>query len=220
MVAYQSLAYEAARTTTAVNMGVLIGLIPLCSIFLASVFANERLTGARILGGLISFVGILYLTARGDLSTLMAGAVHIGDALMLIAVVSSALYAVLLKRWSIPLSMGVQLWWQIGAAVLVLLPFWLFSDKSALTADNLPLVLYAALPTSVAGPYMWMYVVRELGAGRASMFFNLFPLLVAVLAMFVLGERLEGFHLIGGGMALAGVLLGLRPPARRPAPAV
>ncbi|WP_244711702.1 DMT family transporter [Rhizobium cremeum] len=214
MVAYQSLAYEAAKTTTAVNMGVLIALVPLISTFLAALIADERLAVTRIIGGIVSFAGLLYLTARGDISNLIEGGVHVGDGLMIVAVFSSALYGVLLKRWRIPISTWLQLWWQIGAAVLILLPFWLASEKSPLTAANLPLVLYAALPTSLLGPFMWMIAVRELGAARSSMFFNLFPVLVAALAMILLGERLESFHVIGGGLALLGVMIGLRQPAQ------
>ncbi|WP_414900804.1 DMT family transporter [Rhizobium cremeum] len=214
MVAYQSLAYEAAKTTTAVNMGVLIALVPLISTFLAALIADERLAVTRIIGGIVSFAGLLYLTARGNISNLIEGGVHVGDGLMIVAVFSSALYGVLLKRWRIPISTWLQLWWQIGAAVLILLPFWLASEKSPLTAANLPLVLYAALPTSLLGPFMWMIAVRELGAARSSMFFNLFPVLVAALAMILLGERLESFHVIGGGLALLGVMIGLRQPAQ------
>ncbi len=214
MVAYQSLAYEAAKTTTAVNMGVLIALVPLISTFLAALIADERLAVTRIIGGIVSFAGLLYLTARGDISNLIEGGVHVGDGLMIVAVFSSAFYGVLLKRWRIPISTWLQLWWQIGAAVLILLPFWLASEKSPLTAANLPLVLYAALPTSLLGPFMWMIAVRELGAARSSMFFNLFPVLVAALAMILLGERLESFHVIGGGLALLGVMIGLRQPAQ------
>ncbi len=214
MVAYQSLAYEAAKTTTAVNMGVLIALVPLISTFLAALIADERLAVTRIIGGIVSFAGLLYLTARGDISNLIEGGVHVGDGLMIVAVFSSALYGVLLKRWRIPISTWLQLWWQIGAALLILLPFWLASEKSPLTAANLPLVLYAALPTSLLGPFMWMIAVRELGAARSSMFFNLFPVLVAALAMILLGERLESFHVIGGGLALLGVMIGLRQPAQ------
>ncbi len=214
MVAYQSLAYEAAKTTTAVNMGVLIALVPLISTFLAALIADERLAVTRIIGGIVSFAGLLYLTARGDISNLIEGGVHVGDGLMIVAVFSSALYGVLLKRWRIPISTWLQLWWQIGAAVLILLPFWLASEKSPLMAANLPLVLYAALPTSLLGPFMWMIAVRELGAARSSMFFNLFPVLVAALAMILLGERLESFHVIGGGLALLGVMIGLRQPAQ------
>src|ERR1700712_100597 len=48
MVIYQSLAYEAAKTTTAVNMGVMLALMPLMSAVLASLLAGERLSTARL----------------------------------------------------------------------------------------------------------------------------------------------------------------------------
>ncbi|MDE1996511.1 MAG: DMT family transporter, partial [Rhizobiaceae bacterium] len=54
MVIYQSLAYESAKTTSAVNMGVMLALMPLLSTLLASALAGERLTTSRLLGGAIS----------------------------------------------------------------------------------------------------------------------------------------------------------------------
>lgn len=50
MVIYQSLAYEAAATTTAVNMGVILALMPLFSTVLANILAAERLTLMRVAG--------------------------------------------------------------------------------------------------------------------------------------------------------------------------
>jgi len=41
---YQGLAYQAAKSTSAINMGVVVALMPLMSALLASFFAGERLT--------------------------------------------------------------------------------------------------------------------------------------------------------------------------------
>lgn len=210
MVVYQSIAYEAAKTTTAINMGLIAALMPLISTLFASAFAAERLTAPRVLGGVLSLVGVAYLIARGDPDLLLSGGLHVGDALMLLAVLANSLYGVLLKRWSLPLSMWQQLWWQIAFATLVLLPIWLVSDISPLMADNLPLVLYAAIPTSLLAPYCWMLSIRTLGAARSSLIINLLPLMVVVLAWAILGERLESFHFVGGGLALLGVLIAMR----------
>lgn len=212
MVIYQSLAYEAAKTTTAINMGLVVSLMPLISILLASAFADERLTTARIAGGVMSLAGLLYLISRGDPALLLSGGFHVGDALMIVAVVANALYGVMLKRWALPLPMWQQLWWQIAITTVLLLPIWLMSDISPVTSANLPLVLYAAIPTSLLAPYCWMLAIRTLGAARSSLYINLLPVLVVVLAWAILGERLEIHHLIGGGLALAGVALGMRQP--------
>jgi drug/metabolite transporter (DMT)-like permease len=210
MVVYQSLAYEAAKTTTAVNMGVMLALMPLMSALLASLFAAERLSAARLAGGVVSLAGLVYLTSHGEPATLLTGGFHIGDGLMLIAIAANSLYGVLLKRWTIPLSMWLQLFWQIGFATLLLLPVWLMGTISPITTANLPLILYAAIPTSLIAPLCWMTAIQQLGAARTALFINLLPIVVALLAWAILKEQLHAYHAIGGALALIGVGIGLR----------
>ena len=208
MVIYQSLAYVAAATTSAVNMGVLQGLTPLIATIAAGFLAGEGLAPARLIGGGVSLIGLVYLTARGDLRTL-AGGVHLGDLLMIVAVAANALYGVFLRRWRLPLPPWVQMQGQIFFATLMMLPMWLIGTKSPLTAANAPLVLYAALMASLLAPWTWMNTVSRLGAGRATMFINLIPILSAAIACVWLGERLEIYHLVGGALCLVGVSIGL-----------
>ncbi len=208
MVIYQSLAYVAAATTSAVNMGVLQGLTPLIAIISAGFLAGEGLAPARLIGGGVSLIGLVYLTARGDLRTL-AGGIHSGDLLMIVAVLANAQYGVFLRRWRLPLPPWVQMQWQTVFATLMMLPMWLLGPKSALTAANSPLVLYAALGSSLVAPWMWVGAVARLGAGRATMFINLIPILSAGIAVVWLGERLEIYHMVGGALCLVGVSIGL-----------
>ncbi|TCR91808.1 DMT family transporter [Rhizobium sp. BK376] len=210
MVIYQSLAYEAAKTTTAVNMGVMLALMPLLSTLLASILAGERLTTGRILGGVVSLAGLIYLTSHGAPASLLTGGFHSGDGMMLVAVLANSLYGVMLRRWTIPLTMWQQLFWQIGFSTLLLLPIWLMGTISPITSANLPLILYAAIPTSLLAPLCWMIGIQKLGAARTSLFINLLPIVVAALAWGILGEQLFSYHFIGGALALIGVGLGLR----------
>ena len=218
MVIYQSLAYQAAKTIDAVNMGVILALTPLISTFLASVLAGERMSRARLGGAAISLTGLAYLISQGRPATLLAGGFHVGDGLMLIAVTANGLYGVLLKRWAMPLPTWLQLFSQIAVATLVLLPIWLLGPMSPVTSANLPLILYAAIPTSLLAPFCWIIGIRRIGAARTAMFINLLPLVVAALAWGILGEELHVYHAIGGGLALLGVAIGLREPkiAERP----
>jgi drug/metabolite transporter (DMT)-like permease len=210
MVTYQSLAYEAARTTTAINMGVILALMPLFSTLLASAFASERLSFARLAGGCVSLAGLIYLTSQGRPQSLLTGGFHVGDGLMLIAVIANALYSVLLKRWQLPLPMWQQLFWQIGFATLLLVPIWLMGTISPITSANIPLILYAAIPTSLAAPFCWMLAIQRIGAARTVLFVNLLPVVVALLAWALLGEQLQTYHAIGGALAMLGVGIGLR----------
>jgi len=210
MVIYQSLAYEAARTTSAVNMGVIAALMPLLSTVLAGILAGERLTAASLAGGVISLLGLIYLTSQGQPATLLTGGFHIGDGLMIIAVFSNSLYGVMLKRWAMPIPVWQQLFWQIGFSTILLIPIFLMGEISPITAVNLPLILYAAIPTSLVAPLCWMIGIHKLGAARTSLLINLLPIVVAALAWATLGEELHAYHAIGGALALIGVGIGLR----------
>jgi drug/metabolite transporter (DMT)-like permease len=219
MVIYQSLAYEAAKTTSAVNMGVMLALMPLLSTFFASLLAGEKLTATSIAGGAISLIGLIYLTSQGDPMRLANGGFHIGDGLMIVAVLSNALYGVMLRRWAMPLPMWQQLFWQIGFSTLLLIPIFLMGDISPITTTNLPLILYAAIPTSLVAPFCWMIGIHKLGASRTSLLINLLPIIVAALAWALLGEQLHSYHAIGGALALIGVGLGLRKAPAKNEPA-
>lgn len=219
MVIYQSLAYEAAKTTSAVNMGVIVALMPLLSTFFASLLAAEKPTAASIAGGAISLIGLVYLTSQGDPMRLANGGFHIGDGLMIIAVLSNALYGVMLKRWAMPFPMWQQLFWQIGFSTLLLIPIFLMGDISPITTANVPLILYAAIPTSLIAPLCWMIGIQRLGAGRTSLLIDLLPIVVAALAWALLGEQLYSYHAIGGALALIGVGLGLHKPRAKNDPA-
>lgn len=207
---YQGLAYQAAKTTSAINMGVVVALMPLMSALLASFFAGERLTMPRLGGAMLSLLGLLFLSTQGHPTDLLHGATHWGDALMLIAVASNALYGVLLKRWAVPLSTWQQLYVQIGFGILLTLPFWWFAPSSPITAQNIPLILYAGIPASIGSPFFWMSGIKQLGPARASLYMNLLPVFVALAASTLLGEQLHAYHAVGGLLALAGVWWGQR----------
>jgi drug/metabolite transporter (DMT)-like permease len=210
MSTYQGLAYEAARTASAIDMGVMTATMPLLSALLARAFAAEAPSRAQAGGAIVSLLGIAWLVTRGHPAALAAGGVHVGEGLMLLAVSSNALYGVLLRRWAIPLTSWQQVYVQVGFGTLAVLPFWIAGGTQPVTAASAPLVAYAALPASIAAPFFWVTGVKHHGAPRASLFLNLLPLLVALAAWALLGEPLQAFHAVGGLLVLAGVAWGLR----------
>jgi len=202
---YQGLAYQAAHTTSAINMGVIVATMPLMSALLAGALGIDALTPARIGGAFVSLAGVVLLAAHGDPARLLRGGLHAGDALMLVAVASNAVYGILVKRWALPLTTWEQLYVQIGFGLLFLLPFWWMAPAAPLTGRSLPLVLYAGTAASLGAPWCWMTGIKRMGPARASVFMNLLPPLVALGACLLLGERLHPWHAAGGALALAGV---------------
>ncbi|MEQ7920591.1 DMT family transporter [Xanthomonas sp. WHRI 1810A] len=220
MVIYQSLAYFAATITTATNMGIILSLVPIVTLAMSILTLGNRLTIGALLGAILSFVGVLFVVSQGSLTVLMAHGVNLGDAMMLIATVAYATYSTLLKKWKLGIPPLQLLYLQILVAIVVLLPLFLHSPKTGLTLSNIPLVLYACIPTSMLAPLLWMKSISLLGPSRTTLFFNLLPLLTAVIASLALGERLAMYHLLGGALTLLGVILAERwtTPLRPSAP--
>ncbi|MCW1830798.1 DMT family transporter [Pantoea ananatis] len=214
MALYQSLAYYAAHSVSALFMGIIAALIPLLTVLLSVVILRIAPTVGILAGSLISFCGLIWLVSAGNLDQLLHHGIGAGEAMMLAASASYALYGVMTKRWSIPLPVWQSLYVQIAFGVLLLLPGFLMTPDVALTPHNLPLVAFAGLFASILAPWLWIHGVQKLGASITSIFMNLTPVFTALIAVLFLHEHLHSYHWIGGGLTLTGVLLAQR--LRRP----
>lgn len=214
MALYQSLAYYAAHSVSALFMGIIAALIPLLTVLLSVVILRIAPTVGILAGSLISFCGLIWLVSAGNLDQLLHHGIGAGEAMMLAASASYALYGVMTKRWSIPLPVWQSLYVQIAFGVLLLLPGFLMTPDVALTPRNLPLVAFAGLFASILAPWLWIHGVQKLGASITSIFMNLTPVFTALIAVLFLHEHLHSYHWIGGGLTLTGVLLAQR--LRRP----
>ncbi|MNV21544.1 aromatic amino acid exporter [compost metagenome] len=210
MAVYQSLAYFAASLTSATNMGIILSLMPLMSLAMAIISLGQRLTMGALAGAVLSFAGVLVVVSSGSLGTLLEHGVNLGDAMMLIATLAYAVYSTLLKKWQLKLPPLVLLYLQVLVAVVVLFPLFLASPKVGPTLQNIPLVLYACLLASMVAPLAWMQAVVRLGPSRTTQFFNLLPLITALIAAVVLHEQLAMYHLVGGVLTLGGVIVSER----------
>ncbi|MBF7055067.1 DMT family transporter [Halomonas sp. KAO] len=217
---WQGLAYMAAETTSATNMGILAAMVPLLTVLLSALILREPPRLGGVAGGALALVGVAILLGRGSPLSLLELTVAKGDALMLVAATCYALYGVMLKRWPIALPPWVLLYGQVIFAVLILLPPYLLGPMTPVDSSNIGLILYAGIPASIITTFLWMLAIRRIGASQASIFINLMPLFSAIIAMFALGERIALFHFLGGALILAGVVMAqtlTQPLGRRPA---
>ena len=207
MAINQSLAYFAAATTTATHMTLIFALVPLLSLMFSVPILGLTLTKKALFGAMISLTGLVYMLSHGNISNLLSEGINIGDSYMLIAACSYSLYGVLLKRWRLPFNNWIALYVQMVFAVIILIPMLTYNGQVNLTSESLPLVLYAAIPTSILATWLWMQSIHYIGADKTAMFMNLLPVFTAIMATFILGEQLSSEQFIGGGLVLTGVAM-------------
>lgn len=209
MALFQSLSYRAAESTTATNMAIVTALIPLLTALLSVIVLGEAVTVGMAGGALLSFAGLLYLVGHGDIGAVLRDGVHLGDALMLLAALSYALYGVLLRHWKMSVPVWQAIYMQAIAALLLMLPQFLLLPAGTAMLDmrTLPLIGYSGIGSSILLSFLWIEGVKKLGPNRCSIFINLLPVLTALFAIVWLHETMHAYHLIGGGISLIGVLL-------------
>lgn len=207
MVLYQGLAYTAAHHTSATNMGIINAFIPVFTILVSLIILKEIPNRFSIIGGILSFVGLLYVMGQGNFSSLLQLGQHWGDIIMIFAVFFYAFYGVFLKKWQLHVPLMLSLYVQIAFALLYHLPFIAWLGLDPINTDNVASVLYAGIFPSLIAPLLWMIAVQQLGPTRTSIFMNLMPVFTAIIANIWLNESWTVYHTIGGIVILVGIIL-------------
>ena len=221
ITAFNALVYYGLRTTTTINGSLLNAGVPIFVIVISWAGLGDRNSWRQGAGVVVSLIGAVTIISRGDAQILLGLDFGTGDLVIFFAIFLWALYSVLLRHWPSklkPLNFLATI--MIGGVVLLLPAFlverWL-GGEIHLTARSVGGIAYLALFASIGAYICWNFGVRAVGAGKASLFLHLVPAFATALAMLLLGEALQLFHLAGVGLILAGIYIATasRPFRRR-----
>ncbi|MBW0147957.1 DMT family transporter [Marinobacter arenosus] len=213
--AFNSLLYFAATSTTATNIALINATIPIFVALMSWILLGDRTRPLQALGIVLAVMGILTVVAQGDITVLTGLRAQPGDLIMVAAVFSWGLFSVLLRRQAVPLPALTFLTTQVLLGTLVILPFYLtdlmfFSGGFELSGNTLLPLLYFAIFPGILAYGFWNHGVHAIGPSKAAIFMYLTPVFASVLAGIFLEESLGLFHVVGGLLILAGLVLATR----------
>src|SRR5262245_21066729 len=194
---FNALYYVAAHYTTAINIGILQGCMPMFVLAGAFVAHGTRATLLQVIGALITMLGVVVIATRGAPLSILDVALNVGDVLMLIACVLYAFFTVALRdRPAMPGAAFFTLLAVIAALTSLPLALWeVFAQAApAPTINGLLIVAYVAIFPSCLAQIFLLRSVDLIGPGRAGIFLNLVPLFSAVLAVGLLDEPRSEEH--------------------------
>ena len=207
---YHAWVFWVLHYTTAINAQLLNSTVPLWVMLIGWAAFGARPTGREWLGFAVSALGVVAIIAHGDWHRLAALEVNIGDLMMLVAMITWAVYTTLLARSDIRLS-GFVFVFVAGAFGLAgLLPFYLWELATGrgafvLTPATVGAIVYTAVGASVLATVLFNFGLDRVGPTRASLFTHLVPVFGALFGVSLLGERLGLHHLAGFALILAGI---------------
>ncbi len=199
---------------------------PVVAVLMDWLVTRQRIGGRLAIAVALAVSGGLLVAFGGSDS--QAAAAHGGEALLVVALFCWTWYSMKAQAWLAPLGIG-QLRITLVSSGAAALALWLiYAVTAALGVQPLPtafpgashlaMLLWLAVGPTAIAIFTWNYGTGRLGITAASLFLNLSPVFAALLGM-VLGAKPTWAELVGGAIALAGVIflqLGAMP--RRPAP--
>jgi drug/metabolite transporter (DMT)-like permease len=200
------------RLLSASESSLIIGAIPVLTVLTERVFLKTKLGARAYLGAFASFAGVALIVARSE----GASSSPIGYLYMGVAALSWVAYSFLTRPVSGRYGRITVTFWQSLFGLAGCIPFAL-TEHAAWRAPGTEVVLnvlYLGVLCSAVGYWLYVETLDTLGAGRASVFINLIPVVSVIGAFFILGERLGGLQLLGGAIAIAGVYLATMQPRR------
>ena len=210
IASFNTLLYAAAHSTTAINIALTQSVMPVIIVVISFLLFRDRITPLQLLAIALCTVGAGYIVVRGDLQRLLQLEFVRGDLFMLLAVSLYGLYSVLLRRRPniAPMSFLTT---TFAVGVVLLLPLYLWEYQSVpplhLTQPVVLSLLYVAFCPSILAYQFWNRGIHEIGANQAGLYINLIPLFASLLAVIVLGERFQPYHLVGIVLIASGLLM-------------
>ena len=212
---FNILLYNAAHFTSAINISIENGAIPVFVLLGNFLFFSVRAKRRQILGLVLTLIGIVWVATGGEPKRLLSLNVNIGDGMVLLACLFYAAYSLTLRfrpdiHWlsflfvttAAALLASITFQLTVGGGLFAILP-----EIQATTALGWTCVLYVMIFPSILSQLFFARGVELIGANRASIFINLIPVMGTLLAVLILGETFKTYHLVASALVLAGIML-------------
>ena len=209
MTCFNSLFYIAAQNTSAINLGIIQGVMPAIILIGSVLFFKERVNIVKLFGLLISFFGVVIVVSKGDFQIIISLTVNLGDVVMFLALFFYAGFTLGLRFKPEIDPLVLMAYFSFSALIssipLVMLEAFLGYSRFPSNTNAWLTIIYIAFVPSFLAQIFFIKGVELIGASKAGLFINILPIFAAILGVIILGESLQMYHFISLVVVLTGV---------------
>ncbi len=208
--AFNALFYVAAHHTSAINIGILQGSIPIYVLLGSWLAWRHQITRVQVMGVVVTMIGVIIVASGGDWNELQNLSVNRGDLFMLIACLFYAAYSIGLSRRPNVSALGLfaimaGVAWLTSIPVVAIETYQQGWQMPSLTGWAIAAAV-TLLPSLVAQLF-FIQGVALIGPGRAGVFVNLVPVFASIMAVVFLQEAFQSHHALSLILVLGGIWL-------------
>jgi drug/metabolite transporter (DMT)-like permease len=220
---FNVLLYMGLSTTTGINAAIVQAGLPMMILGCNFIFFRVQARLLQIVGVLLAIFGVLLTATQGNPARLLTLDINVGDGFVVLACFAYTAYTLALRfrpKMHIMSFMAVSF---SGAAITGLIMLALFGGglgQVTTLKDMSPtvwlVIAYVAIFPSMFSQVAYARGVELVGANRAAPTHNLIPVFGTLGSIFILGERLETFHIVAAAIIVSGIVLAEWAARRRP----
>ena len=211
LTGFNALFYIAAQNTTAINLGIIQGIMPAIILVGSVIIFKEVVNITKVAGLIISFFGVLVVVSQGDYERVILLSFNYGDIVMLCACFFYSGFTLGLKNKPVIDPIVLMTYFSLSALIfslpLLITEYCLGGNQLPATGTAWLTILYIAFVPSFLAQVFFIRGVELVGASKAGLFINFLPIFAAILGVLLLGERLYIYHLASLFIVLFGVYL-------------
>lgn len=201
---YIGISYTNA-STSAVLINTNVIFIAILSVF----FLNETLPIKRILGIILSFIGVIVVIISNLPMEIFIfnNVFFIGSIFVLLSAFCWAIYTIVGKKLLKKYDALVITSYSFALGTIFYIPLVIpdfFIEIQRVSINLFSSIIYLAILCSVLGYIGWYYALREIEASKAAVFLNLIPFFAIIMSV-LLGEKITGIFIFGAILIIYGV---------------
>ncbi len=200
-------------TAKATTTAWIVATTPIFIAILGWLALKEKLTPIQIVGMVLAALGVLLIVSKGNLTALISGSEGtFGDFLILVSALNWAVYTILSRR-ELARHPAARMMFYVMLLGWLFANIWIFgfgpsfSEIPLLTSSGWSAILVLGIFGSGLAYIAWYDALQALPASQLGAFLNIEPLVTAVLASYMINEKITAISLIGGAIIIFGVWL-------------
>jgi drug/metabolite transporter (DMT)-like permease len=195
------------QTADPTTSALILATTPIITSVLAAIFLKEKLTIRMLLGSIVAIIGIYFVVAKGDLSSL-----HIDKGLfwIVITMITFAIMIIMTRLLSNRIDPLTITLYSNVVGLIVSIPFVFLLDtplQISFKISDWSFLIGTAVVVHGIATLIWNNNIRHVDASKASILSNLEPFVAMIMGLILLYKPITGAEMLGSLFIVGGVVL-------------
>ena len=195
------------QTADPTTSALILATTPILTSVLAAIFLKEKLTIRMLMGSIVAIIGIYFVVAKGNSSSL-----HIDKGLLwiVITMITFAIMIIMTRLLSHRIDPLTITLYSNVVGLIVSIPFAFLLDTPVHLSSKISdwsLLIGTAVVVHGIATLIWNNNIRHVDASKASILSNLEPFVAMIMGLILLYKPITGAEILGSLFIVGGVVL-------------